>query len=148
MVCSLSPFSLLILLGQKQVDFKKEFEFSFGDHVQANHIHQIKNNNLPRSFDAIYLRADESYQGGHQVMNLATGNMTRRVKCEAMKMTSVIVDRVQAMAARQGYKALKFYNRKLQAMELTPIGQLVEELIDGPDDTGLIVESSDKSRNQ
>ena len=26
-------------------------------------------------------------------------------------------------------------------MELTPIDQLVEELIDGPDDTGLIVES-------
>ena len=134
-------YSPYVILKGRVIDFKKEFEFSFGDYVQANHIHQIKNNNLPRSFDAIYLRADDSYQGGHQVMNLSTGNMARRVKCEVMKMTSVVVDRVQAMAARQGYKTLKFYNRKLQAMELTPIDQLMEELIDGPDDTGLIVES-------
>ena len=74
-------------------------------------------------------------------MNLATGSMARRVKCEVIQMASVVVDRVQAMAARQGYKTLKFYNRKLQAMELTPIDQLMEELIDGPDDWGLIVES-------
>ena len=92
-------YSPYVILKGRVIDFKKEFEFSFGDYVQANHIHQIKNNNLPRSFDAIYLRADESYQGGHQVMNLATGRMARRVKCKVMKMTSVVVDRVQAMAA-------------------------------------------------
>ena len=40
-------YSPYVILKSRVIDFKKEFEFSFGDYVQANHIHQIKNNNLP-----------------------------------------------------------------------------------------------------
>ena len=140
-------YSPYVILKGRVIDFKTEFEFSYGDYLQANHIHQSKNNNLPRSFDAIYLRADDLYQGDHQVMNLATGSMTRRVRrirCEVMKMISVVVDRVQAMAARQGCKTLKFYNRKIQSMAMTPTDHFMEELIDGPDDSGLIVESGEQ----
>ena len=58
-------YSPYVILKGRVIDFKKEFEFSYGDYVQANHIHTIKNNNVPRSFDAIYLRADDANQGGH-----------------------------------------------------------------------------------
>ena len=61
----------------KTIDFKKEYEISFGDYVQANHRHEIKNNNIPRPVDSIYLRANPSEQGGHQVMDLATRKMIR-----------------------------------------------------------------------
>ena len=57
-----SPYSIM---KGKTIDFKKEFVFSFGDYVQANHRHEIKNNNIPRSVDAIYLGADPSEQGDH-----------------------------------------------------------------------------------
>ena len=66
------------------MDFNKEYEFSFGDYVQAYDEHVPKNNNVPQSIDAIYLRAEDSLQGGHQVMDLATGRMPRRSKCQKM----------------------------------------------------------------
>ena len=46
-----SPYTILSL---KVINFKKRLMNSFGDYVQANHVHVIKNNNLPRSIDCIY----------------------------------------------------------------------------------------------
>ena len=43
-----SPYSIM---KGKTIDFKKEYTVSFGDYVQANHRHEIKNNNIPRSVD-------------------------------------------------------------------------------------------------
>ena len=47
-----SPYTIL---SPKVIDYKKRLVNSFGDYVQANHVHTIKNNNLPRSVDCIYL---------------------------------------------------------------------------------------------
>ena len=66
--CSLFPkkegiskyFSPHILLKKRQIDFQKEFEFSFGDYVQAQVDLDPKNSQLPRSIDAIYLRPLDS----------------------------------------------------------------------------------------
>ena len=48
-------FSPYVILRQKVIDYNKEWKFSFGDYVQAIHDMDPKNNNLPRSIDAIYL---------------------------------------------------------------------------------------------
>ena len=63
-------FSPHVLLGKYQIDYRKEFEFSYGDYVQAFVDLDPKNSPLPRSIDAIYLRALDSLQGGHQVIDL------------------------------------------------------------------------------
>ena len=39
------------IVSGRQVDFSKEFTYSFGDYVQANNELRIKNNNLPRLLD-------------------------------------------------------------------------------------------------
>ena len=52
-----SPYAIT---KRKMMDYKKEYTISFGDYVQANHHHEIKTNNLPRSVDSIYLRVDRS----------------------------------------------------------------------------------------
>ena len=77
-----------------------------------NHVHQIKNNNLPRTIDAIYLRSLGSDQGGHKVLDLSTGKVITRSKVVPCKMTSTVIERVEALAAKQGYRTLKFFNRK------------------------------------
>ena len=57
-------FSPHTILKQNQVDFDKEFNQSFGDHVQANGDKSPKKNNLPRPINSIYLRGDDTLQGG------------------------------------------------------------------------------------
>ena len=59
-------FSPHVLLGKRQVDFKKEYEFSFGDYVQAYVNLDPKNSQLPRSIDAVYLRPLDLLQSSHQ----------------------------------------------------------------------------------
>ena len=39
-----------------QVNFKKDLTHSYGDYVQANTTHLVKNNNLPRTLDFIYIQ--------------------------------------------------------------------------------------------
>ena len=117
-------FSPYTILKRKQVDFNKEFVYSFGNYVQATDDHHPKNNNQPRSIDAIYLRSAESLQGGHEMMDLATGRMFTRPKVDACAMTRMVVDRVEEMAEKQGYKTLKFFNRKRQEMMLKDVDLL------------------------
>ena len=40
-------YSTATIISSKQVDYKKELEFSFGDYNQANFDHVFTNNNLP-----------------------------------------------------------------------------------------------------
>ena len=85
---------------QTIIYFKKEYTVSFGDYVQTNDWHEIKNNNMPGSVDSIYLRADPLEQGGHQVMDLVTRKMIRRALVEKMKTTKLVVDQVNNIAMR------------------------------------------------
>ena len=62
----------------------------------------MKNNNFPQSVDKTYLLADDSAQGGHQVMDLGTKKIIWRPKVNVMKMTKVVIDRVEMIVARQG----------------------------------------------
>ena len=57
-------------------------------------------------------------------MDLQTGRMSRRGHCKKCKMTKLVIDTVNEMAYRQGYKSLKFLNRKKQPMLLNPIDTL------------------------
>ena len=60
----LKYFSPHVLLGKRQVDYKKEYEFGYGEYVQASVDLEPKTSQLPRSIDAIYLRPLDSKKGG------------------------------------------------------------------------------------
>ena len=111
-------FAPYTILRKKQIDFNKEFDISYGEYVQAYDDHAPTNDNTPRSIDAIYLVAESNLQGGHVVMDLATGRTTSRPRVEKVKMTRLVIERVETLARRQGYKSLKFFNRKHEEMEL------------------------------
>ena len=111
-----SPYTIV---SGKQVDYKKELVYSFGDYVQANTTHLIKNNNLPRTLDCIYLRANDALQGSHQVMNLATGRVIARQSAVPTAMPRMVIDCVELLTTRQGYKTLKFFNRKKNELMLS-----------------------------
>ena len=53
-------------------------------------------------------------------MDLATGQMIRRPRVETCKMMRMVIDRVEELARRQGFKTLKYFNRKREEMILTP----------------------------
>ena len=89
-----SILSSYTILKCEQIDFNKEFLYSFGDYVQATEEKSSKKNNLPRIIDAICLRAAESPQEGHEMMDLATGRMFTRPQVKACTMTWMVVERV------------------------------------------------------
>lgn len=105
-------YSTGTIMSGKQLDCKKKLVHSFGDYVQANNEIKFKNNNLPRTLDCIYLQAVNSLQGGHELMDLATGRLIVRPKVMACLMTRVVIDRVDELARKEGFKSLKFFNRK------------------------------------
>lgn len=57
-------------------------------------------------------------------MDLQTGRMSRRGQCKKCKITQLVIGTVNKMAYHQGYKSLKFLNRKRQPMLINPIDTL------------------------
>lgn len=58
-------------------------------------------------------------------MDLQTDRMSRQGRCKKCKMTRLVIDTVNEMARKQGYKALKFLDRKNRPMLLNPIDTLL-----------------------
>ena len=103
-------YSPHMIMSGETYDYKKHCMCEFGTYVQGNT--RSSNTNSPRSVDAIYLRPVSSLQGGHEVMNLATG---KRVVCSRIvvcKMNEGVVNIVETMAENEGISSLKFSNRK------------------------------------
>ena len=95
-------YSTATILSKKMVDCKKELVHSFGDYVQANYENNPKNNNVARTLDCIYLYAADNLQGGHVLMDLATGREITRPKVTACIMTRMVIDRVEENCIQAG----------------------------------------------
>ena len=106
-----SYYSPNILLGGQPLDYTKHCVVSFGAYVQANHETQQTNSNAPRTLDGIYLRPVLSIQGGHEIMDLHSGETITRARVTEIPVTPVVIKAVEDMAYRQGFKSLKFKNR-------------------------------------
>ena len=68
-------FSPYTLMTGKQLDYNKHCQIPFGQYVQANDEPNPTNTNAPRTLDCIYLRPTNNIQGGHELMDLATGRV-------------------------------------------------------------------------
>jgi hypothetical protein len=83
----------------------------FGAYVQANHKSTKTSSNVTRTLDAIYLRPAQNQQGGHELMDLNSGQLVSRNIVHEIPVTDVVIKAVENMAYQQGFKSLKFKNR-------------------------------------
>jgi hypothetical protein len=64
-----------------------------------------------RTLDAIYLCPAQNQQGGHELMDLNSGQSITGNIIHEIPVTNAIIKAVKNMAYMEGYKSLKFYNR-------------------------------------
>ena len=78
----ISPYySLHMILNKQCLVYGKHCKIPFGAYVQAYQEEEKKNNNKPRTVDAIYLEPCLTSAGGHWIMNLETGKRMHKGRC-------------------------------------------------------------------
>jgi hypothetical protein len=60
------------------LDYNKHCQFPFGAYIQANQENNPTNTQVPQMINTIYLRPMTNKQGGHELMNLRTGQVITR----------------------------------------------------------------------
>jgi len=140
----LSPH--MILTG-RSFDYNKHCTIPFGAYVQANNQNHPTNTNAPRTLDCIYLRPTNNKQGGHELMNIATGGVITRSKVTEIPISHVVLQAVEKMAYDQGIKTLKITNRRGNILPLADhiAGVEYDEDVDDNDDTDEDFEQDDES---
>jgi hypothetical protein len=104
-------YSPRMILNQTNLDYTKHCVVPFGAYIQANHESTKTSSNVTRTLDAIYLRPAQNQQGGHELMDLNSGQLISRNIVHEIPVTDVVIKAVENMAYQQGFKSLKFKNR-------------------------------------
>ena len=104
-------YSPRMIMDQMNLDYTKHCTLPFGAYVQVYHESNPHNTSVSRTRDGIYLRPNNNFQGGHEVMDLNTGCVITCRKVTEIPVTDVVIKAVEAMAHNQGFKNLKFKNR-------------------------------------
>ena len=106
----------MIMTGQ-DFNYNKHCQVPLGAYVQANEANDPTNTNAPRTIDAIYLTPmPNARQGGHLVMNLATGRETAATKVTELPVTEHVIKAVAKTAEQQGVKTLKITGRNKELL--------------------------------
>jgi hypothetical protein len=109
----ISPYySLRTILGLPVLDYEKHCAVPFGAYVQANHETNQTNSNAARKIDAIYLCPAINMQGGHELYDLNSNRAITRARGTQIPVTDVGIKAIEQIAKDQGFKSLKFKNRK------------------------------------
>ena len=107
-----SYYSPHVIMGGTSLDYNKHCVVPFGTYVQANHKEKKRNTPAPRMIDCIYLHPSNNLQGGHDLMSLHTGELIQHGgKITEVPITQVVIDAVECMAKKEGFKSLKFKDR-------------------------------------
>jgi hypothetical protein len=104
-------YSPRMILNQTHLDYTKHCVVPFGAYVQANHESTKTGSNVTRTLDASYLRPAQNQQGGHELMDLNSGQLISRNIVHEIPVTDAVIKAVENMAYQQGFKSLKFKNR-------------------------------------
>jgi hypothetical protein len=93
-----SPYySPHMIMHQQSINYNKHFSITFGSYVQAHTEPFPRNSQHPRTLDCIYLRYVDNDQGGHQLLDLRTGQMIKHIAVPIVPITKVIINLVHAM---------------------------------------------------
>ena len=98
------------LIEQRNLEFNKDFGIPFGSYVEA--AEKTTNTAKARTRSSIYLGVSKNIQGGHEVMALDTGYVISAQKVTKLPVSDVVIKRVEELAKNQGFKVLKFANRR------------------------------------
>jgi hypothetical protein len=101
-------YSPRTILGLPTLDYAKHCTVPFGAYVQANQT----NSNASQTLDAIYLRPMNSMQGGHELYDLNSARVITQARVNQIPITDVVIKAIERIAEGQGFKSLKFKNRK------------------------------------
>ena len=94
-----------VIMNKRQIDCDEDCCVSFGSHVQVFHKQETTHNTpRPRTIGGICLGAMDNEQGGHRVMNLATGATITRTQVKVVPITEDVVQRVEFFARKDGVK--------------------------------------------
>jgi hypothetical protein len=104
-------FSPYAIIKRRSIDYAKHLRYGFGSYVQAFNENNPTNTNAPRTLDCIYLRPNSNRQGGHIVMDIATGRVITRSRVTVVPVSDGIIRAVERMAARDGIQTLKILDR-------------------------------------
>ena len=80
-------YSPITKLTVKILDYKKDFNISFGSYRQAIYQTNPRNMTMTRTLGVIYLQALDMLQGGFEVMNLLTLKVTYHCKVILIQIT-------------------------------------------------------------
>jgi hypothetical protein len=109
----ISPYySPRTILGLPVLDYEKHCAVPFGAYIQANHATNQTNSNVARTLDAIYLRPALNMQGGHELYDLSSGRVITHARVTPIPVTDMVIKAIEQIAKDQGFKSLKFKNRK------------------------------------
>jgi hypothetical protein len=99
-----------MILNQENLDYAKHCSMPFGAYVHANHETKLTNSNATRTLDGIYLRPAQNQQGGHELMDLNSGQVVTQNIVQEIPVTDVVIKAIETMAYNQGFKSMKFKN--------------------------------------
>ena len=114
----ISPYySPRMILHQRNLDYDKHCQYSFGTYVQAHDEPDPSNTNAPRTLDGIYLCYNDNEQGGHDVLHLQTNRIITRRRVTPIPITPAIIKMVHRIAENDGMpKGLKITNNTGQVL--------------------------------
>ena len=116
---TISPRALVV---GTNIDYGKHCQLEFGTYVQTHEEHD--NSMATRTTGAIATRPTGNEQGGFYFFSLTTGRMLNRNRWTALPMPAEVIDRVHALARRNGPNGLAF------------LDCLGNQLVDPNDDDG------------
>ena len=111
-----SYYSPHILMMKRWIVYDRHCHISFGTYVQAHQDNSPKNTQEPRTLDCIYLHPTDNDQGGHTVLDLATGRTITRPHVTPVPITSAVISAVETMAEQEGMKGLRFKTKSGQIL--------------------------------
>jgi hypothetical protein len=86
--------------------------YHLGHTCRPSHKTNQTNSNASQTLDVIYLRPVNSMQGGHELYDLNSGREITRARVTQIPVTDVVIKAIEHIAEDQGFKSLKFKNRK------------------------------------
>jgi hypothetical protein len=109
----ISPYySPRMILHQRHLDYDKHCQIGFGTFVQALNEPNPSNTTASRSLDCIYLRYNDSHQGGHDLLHLQTNKLITRRKVFQLPISPGVIQQVHRLAQQDGQpEGLKITNK-------------------------------------
>ena len=107
---TLSP---IIILGKGNLNYNKHCKYPFGAYIQAHDETYEKNTQHARTLDTIYLQPLGNIQGGHMVLDIATGQPITRRSITEVPIPQPIISRVEQLAANDGIRHSKFKGKDI-----------------------------------